>query len=126
MEQVFFGALAMSRTTSTRLDDTLLQSAANGLLGSSSPSSSPLLARVVMRIRRCWESRPTDCPFGAAAFSRQQGASQAGSGQNGGANVGELPRRGQIWTAEMELLALPEGDRQPISMVDGSPAVPNI
>ena len=104
-----------------RLDDSLLQSAANGLRGASEPGDSALLCHVVEKVRRCWAARSAVAPVGAAAVLRQQGASHVGSGPGVGAEAGELPRRGQIWPAEVSLLALPVGDRAPLPMVDHSP-----
>ena len=68
---------------------------------------SQLALRIRGRVKESLARRPPDVPRGVAAVLRQQGLEAVPPGQ-GKARPGKMPRRGQVWPAVVDDIALPE------------------
>ena len=85
--------------------------------------SHPLSSRVLTEVGRQFARRPSDLPTGADLLEHQRGVAPDASLPHDSTLSGGLipPKRGQIWPAQVEAIALPVREEDPVSMIQHSP-----
>ena len=87
------------------LSDELLSTADDAWQGVDNAQLHSVSATVLDGMERALQGRPPDCPVGVAAIQRQLGAESSSSRDSEKRDA--LPKRGQIWPAQVEAISLP-------------------